>query len=91
MVFYVFNEVGEIRKICSYFLVSTFIENKHKAHFKPCTSKRENPHKSGTEKDTNTRGPETCPVTNVLENTNWSGIGALFPACDVFYQKKMDI
>ena len=62
-------------------LVSTFIENTHEAHFKPCTSKRENPHKSGTEKeiysacqvyhhDTNTRGPETCPVTNVIENTN---------------------
>ena len=75
-----------------FFLVFTFIENKHKAHFKPCTSKpTQKWNREGDivpevyHHDTNTRGPETCPVTNVIENTNWSGIGALFPACDVFY------
>ena len=38
--------------------------------------------------------PETCPVRNVMKNTNWSGIGALFPCCGVSYLwnfKKMDI
>ena len=49
------NKVGEIGKKCS---VSSYKENKQKAYFKPCASKRncvpnpkiENPHKHGREK-----------------------------------------
>ena len=34
------NKVGEIVEKCSYFSVSSFKENKQKAHIKLCASKR---------------------------------------------------